>query len=237
MRGVVANKLRSVLTMSGILIGVAAVIILIAAGNGASAAITELDQRAGEQHAHRHSRGRRGSRAAAAAAVAEAGRPAAASPGLPGGGAEARRPAGTRHPDRAPAADPRPTRRRCRTRCRRPTSRSVAPVVNATSVTATYDGRLPRGRHLQRHDPELPGERQRHGRRRGAVHRQSDYDQRSRVALVGLTVATSLVGGDGTAIVGQTVQFNGDRLRRGRAARREGQHRAAGPGRPASSPR
>ena len=38
-RGVVSNKLRSALTMSGILIGVAAVIILIAAGNGASAAI------------------------------------------------------------------------------------------------------------------------------------------------------------------------------------------------------
>jgi putative ABC transport system permease protein len=34
---VVSNKLRSALTMSGILIGVAAVIILIAAGNGASA--------------------------------------------------------------------------------------------------------------------------------------------------------------------------------------------------------
>ena len=38
-RGVVANKLRSLLTMSGILIGVAAVIILVAAGNGASAAV------------------------------------------------------------------------------------------------------------------------------------------------------------------------------------------------------
>ena len=36
-RGVLSNKLRSLLTMSGILIGVAAVIILIAAGNGASA--------------------------------------------------------------------------------------------------------------------------------------------------------------------------------------------------------
>jgi len=43
----------------------------------------------------------------------------------------------------------------------------------------------------------------------GAPFTQSDYDEHSRVALVGLTVATSLVGGDGTAIVGQTVQFNG----------------------------
>ena len=39
-RGVVANKLRSALTMSGILIGVAAVIILISAGTGANRSIT-----------------------------------------------------------------------------------------------------------------------------------------------------------------------------------------------------
>ena len=41
-RGVLANKLRSLLTMSGIIIGVAAVIILVAAGTGASAAVQKL---------------------------------------------------------------------------------------------------------------------------------------------------------------------------------------------------
>ena len=41
LRGVLANKLRSVLTMSGILIGVAAVIILISAGTGANKSITD----------------------------------------------------------------------------------------------------------------------------------------------------------------------------------------------------
>ena len=71
----------------------------------------------------------------------------------------------------------------------------------------------------------------------GVPFTQSDYDQRSRVALVGLTVATSLVGGDGTAIVGQTVQFNGIDYDVRRAAHVEGQHRAAGPGRPGRSPR
>ena len=40
-RGVLANKLRSALTMSGILIGVAAVIILISAGTGANRSITD----------------------------------------------------------------------------------------------------------------------------------------------------------------------------------------------------
>ena len=39
-RGVLANKLRSLLTMSGIIIGVSAVIILVAAGTGASVGST-----------------------------------------------------------------------------------------------------------------------------------------------------------------------------------------------------
>ncbi len=39
-RGVAANRLRSALTMLGILIGVAAVILLVAVGNGSAAAIT-----------------------------------------------------------------------------------------------------------------------------------------------------------------------------------------------------
>ena len=38
-RGVLANKLRSLLTMSGIIIGVSAVIILVAAGTGASTTV------------------------------------------------------------------------------------------------------------------------------------------------------------------------------------------------------
>jgi putative ABC transport system permease protein len=40
MRGISANKLRSILTMLGILIGVAAVILLVAVGNGSAQAIT-----------------------------------------------------------------------------------------------------------------------------------------------------------------------------------------------------
>ncbi|MFF4874728.1 ABC transporter permease [Micromonospora sp. NPDC000668] len=41
LRGVAANKLRSALTMLGILIGVAAVILLVAVGNGSAQAITD----------------------------------------------------------------------------------------------------------------------------------------------------------------------------------------------------
>lgn len=39
-RGITANKARSALTMLGVLIGVAAVIILVAVGTGASASVT-----------------------------------------------------------------------------------------------------------------------------------------------------------------------------------------------------
>jgi putative ABC transport system permease protein len=41
LRGVAANKLRSSLTMLGILIGVAAVILLVAVGNGSAKAVSD----------------------------------------------------------------------------------------------------------------------------------------------------------------------------------------------------
>ena len=41
LRGLSANKLRSTLTMLGILIGVAAVILLVAVGNGSAKAISD----------------------------------------------------------------------------------------------------------------------------------------------------------------------------------------------------
>ena len=47
MRGLLANKLRSALTMLGILIGVAAVILLVAVGQGSSQAITSNIARLG----------------------------------------------------------------------------------------------------------------------------------------------------------------------------------------------
>ena len=46
LRGVTANRLRSGLTVLGILIGVAAVIVLVAVGNGSSLAVTDRASRA-----------------------------------------------------------------------------------------------------------------------------------------------------------------------------------------------
>jgi putative ABC transport system permease protein len=250
-RGVVSNKLRSLLTMSGILIGVAAVIILIAAGNGASAAIkssisalgsntltvTSASTAAGRRvggggaggsgvfggafgggAARPGGAGAGGARAGGAggagaggAGGAGAGRAGGAGAGRAGGagagpggaagtvdnGTQIRSPALTLA-DAQALLDP----------VQAPDVVSVAPVVNAPTVAATYagaahtvgtfNGTTPS--YLVNDDDTVAA---------GAPFTQSDYDEHSRVALVGLTVATSLVGGDGTAIVGQAVQFNG----------------------------
>src|SRR3984893_18258773 len=47
LRGITANKLRSGLTVLGLLIGVAAVILLVAVGNGASRAVQDRISRLG----------------------------------------------------------------------------------------------------------------------------------------------------------------------------------------------
>ena len=58
-QGVTANKTRSALTTLGILIGVAAVIILVAVGTGSSRAVQDSINSLGQQHAHRHRQHRR----------------------------------------------------------------------------------------------------------------------------------------------------------------------------------
>ena len=181
--------------MSGILIGVAAVIILIAAGNGASAAIknsisalgsntltvtsnsTAAGRRVGGGAAGRGrglgggfggafgggarpAAGRRcrGGRRRACRRWRAAARRAAA--GAAGGtvdnGTQVRSPALTMD-DAQALLDP----------VQAPDVVSVAPVVNATSVTATYAGASHTVGTFNGDHPELPGERQRHGRRRG----------------------------------------------------------------------
>ena len=261
-RGVLSNKLRSLLTMSGILIGVAAVIILIAAGNGASASIKSSISSLGSNTLTVTSNTASGGRRAGGAAAGRGGfggggfggalggavpvRGAGAGAGgrrgrrcRCGGLRERRAPAarrwcrcgragasgwrhrrrgrrrgggrlehrGQRHRNPLARADPRrragPPRPRQRARRRR-----RRPVVNASSVTATYAGASHTVGTFNGTTPSyLTNDNDTVAV--GVPFTQSDYDQRRRVALVGLTVATSLVGGDGTAIVGQGVQFNG----------------------------
>ena len=51
--GIGSNKLRSALTVLGVLIGVAAVVVLIAVGTGSSKAVADPDQPSRDKHAHR----------------------------------------------------------------------------------------------------------------------------------------------------------------------------------------
>jgi putative ABC transport system permease protein len=226
-RGVLANKLRSLLTMSGIIIGVAAVIILVAAGTGASTAVqksisalgsntltvTSVSTGAGGRGGGRGGGGLFGGGGFGGGAARGAPGGGAAPPGggaaSPGGGA-----AGTgngtvnngtriRTPqltlqDAEALVDP----------TLAPDVVSVAPVVTAQSVTATDNGAshavatftATSPSYLVNNNDSVAA---------GAAFTDSDYTARNRVALLGTTVATALVGGDGTAVVGQTVQFNG----------------------------
>jgi putative ABC transport system permease protein len=85
---------------------------------------------------------------------------------------------------------------------------SVAPVVTASSVTATYSGASHSVGTFTGTSPSyLVNDND--SIQTGSPITDSDYTQHRRVADVGVTVATALVGGDGTAIVGKTVQFNG----------------------------
>lgn len=89
-----------------------------------------------------------------------------------------------------------------------PTVASVAPVVTASSVTATYGGASHEvatltgttPSYLTNHDDSVQD---------GVPITDSEYLARTRVALVGATVATALAGGDGRAVVGQSIQLNG----------------------------
>lgn len=214
-RGVLANKLRSLLTMSGIIIGVSAVIILVAAGTGASATVQKSISSLGSNTititpVSTGAGGRTGGRGGGGggfggggfgggARVGTAGGPGGAAPGTGtvDNGTRIRTPQLTLD-DAEALVDP----------TLAPDVVSVAPVVSASSVTATDNGASHAVATFTGTSPSyLVNDNDTVAT--GAAFTDTDYTSRNRVALLGTTVATALVGGDGSAVVGQTVQFNG----------------------------
>lgn len=189
-RGVLANKLRSVLTMSGIFIGVAAVIILISAGTGARKSITDQITSLGANTLTitpgSTATGARGGAAGAGRNAADV-----------NNGTEVRTPQLTLQ-DAEALVDPELA----------PDVGLVAPVVSVSAVSATYNGATHTITTFTATTPSYLTINS-NSVQAGSSLTDSDYTGRRRTAVVGPTVAKDLAGGDGLGIVGQTVQFNG----------------------------
>lgn len=208
-RGVTANKMRSALTTLGILIGVAAVIILVAVGTGSSKAVQDSLSRLGSNVLNvRPSQGGTGGRGGGffgpdgPRGMRPGGGTTRSAGGTDGLGSVS---SGTRTrvahltlADAEALAD----------RSVAPDVLAVAPVVSASSVTATHAGAShavatftgTSPSYLAIDDDSVQA---------GSVFTDSDYLNRRRVALLGVTVARDLVGGTGLSAVGKVVQFNG----------------------------
>ena len=194
--GVTANKLRSALTTLGILIGVAAVIILVAVGTGSTASVEASINQLGSNVLSVTSTSTAGGGRAGIGAF-----PAFGGLGQAGSGTTT----GTKTRARQLTMD---DARALTDTSRAPDVLGVAPVVSAQSVTAAYDGAShsvgtftgTTTAYLSIDNDTVAV---------GTSFTDADYEAHRRVALVGLTVAKDLAGSDGSSIVGQTVTFNG----------------------------
>jgi putative ABC transport system permease protein len=204
-QGVTANKPRSALTTLGILIGVAAVIILVAVGTGSSRAVQESISSLGSNTLT--------VTASQGGGGGLGGGPGGGFPGGAGGG-----PAGL-----FGGGDTTTSQNATSTRAAEITMEDaaaiatsddashvlgVAPVVSAQSVTATYEAAS--------HDVGtftgttasyllIDNSAVQHG----TTFTDDDYTSHRRVALLGRTVAEELVGPDVSDVIGKMVSFNG----------------------------
>lgn len=196
-RGVTANKARSVLTMLGVLIGVASVIALVAVGNGASASVTNTLNSLGS-NTLTITPGSTGGAFAGFPGSGDSGSGSGADSGSTDTGTDVRAVQLTLDDARA-LAD----------RSQAPDVLGVAPVVSPTGVTATYRGASHDVSSLTGTTPSyllINNDTVASGRE----FTDADYLAHSRVALIGVTVAKDLVGGDGSAVLGKVVNLNGN---------------------------
>jgi putative ABC transport system permease protein len=191
LQGIGANKARSALTMLGVLIGVASVIVLVSFGTGAGNGIRgQVSGLGANTLTITPTSGGSGGRGGA------------------GGGAEA----GTSTTDsgtqtrvaQLTVADA----QALQSTQLAPDVTAVAAVVSPASVTATYQGAShtvgstngATANYLSINNDTVAS---------GRSFSEQDDTAHSRVALVGPTVAKDLAGGDGTALLSKTIQLNG----------------------------
>ena len=190
-RGLMANKPRSALTMLGVMIGVASVIVLVAVGSGASRSVSSTLSSLGTNTLTITPGGGSGGFGGFPAGFGGAAGDAADT------GTQIRE-ATLTMADAEALADP----------VAAPDLARVAPVVSASSVTAT----LGTASHTVATTVGSTATYLTIGNEvvtRGRAFAASDYDSHSRVLLMGSTVAEALAGGDGTAILDQVVRLNG----------------------------
>ena len=200
-QGVTVNKPRSILTTLGILIGVAAVIILVAVGTGSSKAVQDQISSLGSN-----------TLTVTASSTAAGGRggggPVFAFPGAGGGDGA------TTSQNATQSRTPEITIDDARAIAEASESGDasavlgVAPTVSAQSVTATYDGASHSVSTFTGSTPAylLVDNTQ---VAEGRSFSDTEYTAHRRVALVGVSVAEDLVGTDVEDIVGKPVSFNG----------------------------
>jgi putative ABC transport system permease protein len=202
-KGVLVNPLRSTLTTLGILIGVAAVIVLVAVGTGSSTAVQDQISRLGSNTltvtAAQGGTGGRGGfagRGGGLTGLRAVARSAGSSSRIDTG--TQTRLAQLTVDDAAALSDT----------AQAPDVVSVAPVVTARSVTATYEGAQHAVGTLTGTTPSyLVNDNDTVAA--GSAFTDADYTGHRRVALLGTTVAADLVGGDGSDAVGKTIGLNG----------------------------
>jgi putative ABC transport system permease protein len=207
-QGVTANKPRSALTTLGILIGVAAVIILVAVGTGSSRSVQQQISSLGSN-----------TLTVQASSTAAGGRGGFAGfgggGGLPGGPPGASSSGSSTSQNATQTRNPEITlgdARAIATSKDAPDVLGVAPVVNASSVTATYNGAshsvgtttgtTPTYLLIDNSSVQY-----------GTTFTDADYTEHDRVVLVGQTVAQDLIGNDVSRLVGKTIQLNGIEFR------------------------
>jgi putative ABC transport system permease protein len=202
-KGVLVNPLRSTLTTLGILIGVAAVIVLVAVGTGSSTAVQDQISRLGSNTltvtAAQGGTGGRGGfagRGGGLTGLRAVARSAGSSSRIDTG--TQTRLAQLTVDDAAALSD----------KAQAPDVLTVAPEVSARSVTATYEGAQHAVGTLTGTTPSyLVNDNDTVAA--GSAFTDADYTGHRRVALLGTTVAADLVGGDGSDAVGKTIGLNG----------------------------